>query len=302
MRLQNKKVIITGSSRGIGRILALMFVAEGAQVVISSRNEDELDLVRKEISDLGGVVYSKIADMRKPEQIEILIEYAYSCMGGINVLINNAGLPRFGFAIDDPSPEAENKFHAVIETNFMGYWYAARQVIPYMKKQGSGSIINISSVRGHLGLANESVYCGVKGALGMFGKALAVELAPHNIRVNTISPGAIQVETIGHWIRSSFSQEAQQEFTKKFASVFEQGMLLNQPMKKIGRSEDVGYAAIYLASDESTFVTGADIVIDGGLTSVLAEPPALDLKGLSEYYLASEEMRVWLENLKTGQA
>lgn len=295
MRLENKKVVITGASRGIGRVIARMFASEGAEIVISARSEEELFVVRDEIIKTGGKVHARKADMQDKQDVASLIDFAAQRMGGLDILVNNAGLPMFGYAIDDQSPITEDRFEAVINTNFKGYWYAARYAVAYMKKQKKGCILNISSVRGHLGLANESVYCGVKGAIGMFGKALAVELAPYNIRVNTISPGAIQVETIGHWIRSKYSSDVQKEFSERFNDVFEKGMLLNQPMKKIGKSEDVGYAALYLASDEAGFVTGADLVVDGGLTSLLAEPPALDLKGLSEYYEQSEEMRAWLK-------
>ncbi len=295
MRLENKKVVITGASRGIGRVIAQIFASEGAEVVISARNGKELFAARDEILEAGGKVHAFEADMQDKQAVSNLIKYAVQTMGSLDTLINNAGLPMFGYAIDDQSPRVEDRFEAIINTNFKGYWYAARYAVPYMKQQGKGCILNISSVRGHLGLANESVYCGIKGAIGMFGKALAVELAPHNIRVNTLSPGAIQVEAIGHWIRSKYSSEVQKEFGERFQDVFAKGMLLNQPMKKIGKSEDVGYAALYLASDEASFVTGADLVIDGGLTSLLAEPPALDLQGLSEYYEQSQEMRAWLK-------
>ncbi|WP_321992758.1 glucose 1-dehydrogenase [Marispirochaeta aestuarii] len=297
MRLENKRMIVTGASRGIGRVMAQFFAREGASVVISARNEKELKAVEEEICSEGGDVFLKIADMSRKDEIKDLVEYTVKQLGSVDVLVNNAGLPMFGCAIDDPADFVEDRFNQVIDTNFKGYWYAARYVIPYMRKQKSGNIINISSVRGHLGLANESAYCGVKGAINMFTKALAVEAAHDGVRVNTISPGAIQTEAVGHWIRSRYGREAQKEYAEKFGDVFEQGMLLNQPMNIVGQCEDVAHAAVFIASDEARFITGSDLLIDGGLTSLLAEPPALDLEGLSSYYQNSREMRKWLSAL-----
>lgn len=299
MRLQDKKVIITGASRGIGRVIAQYFAQEGASLVISSRDEKALQAVKTEIEkeNTAARVYLKAADMSRKDDIRSLVDFTVEQLGSVDVLVNNAGLPMFGCAIDDPDDFVEDRFNQIIDTNFKGYWYAARYIMPYMREQKSGNIINISSVRGHLGLANESVYCAVKGAINMFTKALAVEAAAYGVRVNTISPGAIQTEAKGHWIRSRYGKDAQQEYSRKFGDVFEQGMLLNQPMNIIGQCEDVAHAAVFMASDEARFITGADLVIDGGLTSLLAEPPALDMKNLSSYYQNSQEMRSWLSEL-----
>lgn len=215
----------------------------------------------------------------------------------IDILVNNAGFPMYGFPIDDESTETERRYEDILNTNFGGYWYAARYVVPHMKKREGGCILNISSVRGINALANESVYCSVKGAINMFTRSLAIEMAPYNIRVNTISPGAIQVDIIGHWVLSRYGKEAHEEYVKRFEDVHFLGMKLNQPMNRIGRPEDVAYAAVFLASDEAGFITGSNLVVDGGLTCVLAEPPALDLEGLSEYYDKSKEMREWLKSL-----
>jgi NAD(P)-dependent dehydrogenase (short-subunit alcohol dehydrogenase family) len=184
-----------------------------------------------------------------------------------------------------------------METNVKGYWYAARFIIPYMKMNNGGNIINISSVRGHLGLANETAYCAAKGAVNMFTRSLAIEMAPYNIRVNSISPGAIQVK-VGHWVLSRYGEEAHQEYIKKYQDVHLLGMKYTQPLHTLGLPEDIGHAAIYLASDEAKFVTGSDLVVDGGLTSLLGEPGALDMDSLNELYMKSKEMNDWFKGLK----
>lgn len=301
MRLKNKNAIITGSARGIGRTIAELFCNEGASVVLADIDVDALSKAVKEIHDTvkGAKVLATVADMGKREDIKALVEFSISELGTIDVLVNNAGLPLFDFAIDDPDESVEERFERILDVDFKGYWYAARYIIPYMKLQGSGNIINIGSVRGHLGVPKESAYCAAKGAVGMFTKALAVEVAPFSIRVNSISPGAIQTEDVGHWIRSRYGETEQKEYAEKFTEVFLQGMSLNQPLSFLGRTMDVALAAVYIASDEARFMTGSDLVLDGGLTSVLAEPPALNLSGLSDYYRNSQSMREWFAHLDT---
>ena len=298
MRLEGKVAIVTGTSKGIGRVIPKFLVKEGAKVVLVARNKEAIDSLKNEIENEGGTAYSIKTDMREKEQVKDMINKTYEAFGQIDVLVNNAGLPMYGFAIDDEDEEAEKRYDAIMETNVRGYWYAARFVIPYMKKNNSGSIINISSVRGRAAVSNETAYCSAKGAVNMFTKSLAVEMAPFNIRVNTISPGAIQVDTIGHWIVSRYGKEAQEIYAEKFKDVHLMGIKLNQPLRKIGRSEDVAYGVVYLASEEARFVTGADLLIDGGLTAQLTEPSGLDLESICEYYEKSKEMKEWLKSLE----
>lgn len=298
MRLEDKVAIVTGSSSGIGKGIAKMFANEGAKVVLSSNDLEGLKKVSSEIKNEGGDSIFIEADMRSEEQIKRMVEEAYDTYGKIDILINNAGLPMFGFAIENRTREMEKRFRDIMDVNFRGYWHACSLVVPYLKKQDSASIVNISSVRGKDALANESAYCSAKGAVNMLTKSLAIELAPYDIRVNTISPGAIQVENIGHWILSRYGEDKHQEYQEKFRDVHLKGMKLNQPLRKIGRPKDIAYAAVYLASEEARFITGSNLMIDGGLTSLLAEHPALDLESLHDYYEESKELRKWLDELK----
>lgn len=297
MRLKDKVAVVTGSSHGIGRGIAEMFLKEGAKVVLTADKVEGLKKAKAELSGKDREVVFEVADMKNVDEIQKMIENIFNKFGQIDILVNNAGLPMFKYPIDNRSEEMLKRFEDVMDVNFRGYWHAASFVAPIMKKQKSGSIINISSVRGHDALSNESAYCSAKGAVNMLTRSLAVELAPYNIRVNTISPGAIQVDRIGHWVLSRYGKENYEEYKKKFKDVHLKGMKLNQPLRKIGKPKDIAYGAVYLGSEESRFVTGSNLMIDGGLTSLLAEPPALNLKELHDYYESSQKMRDWFENL-----
>ncbi len=297
MRLGDKVAIITGASKGIGAEIAKKFAKEGAKVVLASRSLSDLSKVQAEIEEIGVECLVLEVDVRKREDVIAMADKAYEHFGSIDILVNNAGYPMFGFAIDYSSIEAEERYEAIMETNLRGYWYSSRFSVPYMKKNRSGSIINISSVRGYNGIPNDSAYCAAKGGVNMLTRSLAVEMAPFNIRVNTISPGAIQVD-LGHWILSRFGKDAHRTYVERFKDVHELGMKITQPLHTIGYPDDVAYAAVYFASEESRFVTGADLIVDGGLTSIMAEPGALDLTSLNDYYEKSTEMREWFSQLE----
>ena len=296
--LKNKTVVVTGSGRGIGRVIAKEFAKEGANVVISSRSIQDCNTTKSEIEAIACKAEVVIADMSDKKQIKHLIETAYKAYGSVDILVNNAGLPTYTYAIDNPSEEAEDAFEKLMDTNFRGYWYAIRYAVPYMKKAGAGSIINISSVRGHGGVKNESAYCCSKGAINMLTKSLAVELAGSNIRVNTVSPGAIQVESVGHWIHSRFSEEVRKEYEEKFTDAHFLGMKVNQPLHQLGASEDIANTVMFLASKVSAFTTGAELLVDGGMTATLPEPTSMNLASINDYYIKSQEMSEWLSEQK----
>ncbi len=297
MRLKDKVAVITGASKGIGAEITRMFAKEGAKVVGGARSIDRLEKLKKEIETDGGEAMVFQVDVRDRDNLKKMIEETYNRFGKIDVLVNNAAVITYGFAIDDPREEAAERYLNIIDTNLNGYWFASRFVIPYMKKNGSGNIINISSVRGHRAVPNDTAYHVSKGGVGMLTRSLAMELASSNIRVNAISPGAIQVND-EHWVHARYGKEAAEIYYKKFRDVHDQSYRLNQPLYTIGEPSDIGYAAVYLASDEARFVTGADLVVDGGLICILAEEAGLNMKGLHDLYDQSKEKREWLETLK----
>lgn len=296
-RLKGKVAIVTGSSKGIGNAIAQAFSKEGAKVVLAARTYGQINDLKDMIEKKGGDALAIQVDVRDEKQIKLMVNTVIKEYGKIDILVNNAGLPMYGYAVDDGSEEARKRFYAIIETNLIAYWYMVHHTVRYMKKNRSGSIINISSIRGKGGLANDTAYCMAKGGVDQLTRSLTVELAPFSIRVNSITPGAIQVE-LGHWVRSRYGDKAHITYTSKFKDVHLMGMTLDQPLETIGRPEDIAYAAVYLASDEARFTTGADLSVDGGLLCQLAEPNALNLKGLCEYYKQSQSMRKWLESLE----
>jgi NAD(P)-dependent dehydrogenase (short-subunit alcohol dehydrogenase family) len=297
MRLKDKIAIVTGASRGIGAEIARMFAEEGARVVLAARSVDALEALHSEIARKNGACLVLEVDVRKREDVQKMAEETFSYYGTVDILVNNAGVPIYKHAIDDPDTDAEKRYQEIMDTNLRGYWYSARFVAPFMKKRKRGSIINISSVRGHAGLAHESAYCAAKGGVNMLTKSLAVELAPYNIRVNSISPGAIQV-ALGHWVLSRYGKKAHTIYVERFKDMHLLGMKLNQPLRMIAEPKDVAFAAVYFASEESRFVTGSDLLIDGGLTALLAEPGALDMESFQRLYRESKEMRDWLDDLE----
>jgi len=296
LRLKNKVAIITGASRGIGRAISLLFAKEGAKVILAARDSDLLKKLEKKIKSNGGIAYYIPTDMGIRDEVKKLMDNSYKRFQKIDILINNAGLPMFGYAIDAKTSEAEIRYDAIMETNLKGYWYAVKFALPLMKKNTNANILNISSVRGKLGLENETAYCAAKGAINMLTKSLAIELAPYNIRVNTILPGAIQVD-IGHWILSRYGEKNHAYYLKNFKRIHLLGMKINQPLRTIGKPKDIAYGALYLCSDEARFVSGAELIIDGGLTAQLAEPTSLNLKEICEYYNKSKELKEWLKKL-----
>jgi len=297
MRLKDKVAIITGASKGLGAEMAKMFAREGAAVVGVARSIDRLEKLKEQIESDGGRALVFKVDVRNREDLKKMADETYKNFGKIDILVNNAGYLIYGYPIDDPREKAEEIFRTIMDTNFRGYWYSIRYVVPYMKKNNAGSIINISSVRGHNGIPNQSPYCAAKGAINMLTRSLAVELAPSKIRVNNISPGAIQVDN-EHWVNTLYGKEAHETYFKRFSKVHDLSMRLNQPLHTIGRPSDIGYAAIYLASDEARFVTGTDLIVDGGETTVLAEPAGLNMQGLHDLHDQSEEMREWFSTLE----
>ncbi len=296
MELRNKVALITGGNRGIGEGIAKAFSKEGASLAICARDIAKLKQVKQDLEQNNVDIMISKTDMRNRDEIEDMVNRVYKQFGQIDILVNNAGLPRFDYAIDDPDPQMEARYENIMNTNLRGYWYAARFVVPILKKQQHGSIINIGSVRGHAGAPNDSAYLAAKGAVMQLTRALAVELAPFYIRVNTISPGAIQVD-IGHWVRSRFGDKAYQVYRERFSEIHNIGMTLFQPLRTIGMPEDVAHAAVFLASEKARFVTGIDLPVDGGETATLSEYMALDLKALHDFYEQSADMRAWLASL-----
>ena len=243
-RLIGKSAIVIGATSGMGESIAKMFAAEGAEVIFTGRRQEKGLAIEKDIKDAGGKAIFVQADSTKSEDLEKIIKCAVETFGKIDILVNNAGIGLTG-AIDETSMDTYDR---IMNINLRSYYEACRLVVPVMKKQGKGSIINTASIGGLKGLAFTSAYCASKGGVRLFGRSMAVELAPYGIRVNTICPGTIDTDMLSGT-------------TEEYRKMLADGV----PMKRVGSGDDIAYGAVYLASDESAYVTGTDLVIDGGI-------------------------------------
>ncbi|MEE3248461.1 MAG: glucose 1-dehydrogenase [Chloroflexota bacterium] len=246
MRLENKVAIISGGSRGMGAVEAALFVQQGAKVLVGDVRDDEGRALVEKIG--ADAVYAHL-DVTSEDDWAAAVKKATDRYGKLDILVNNAGVSARG-TIEETSVEDWDR---VMGINAKGVFLGTRAAIPEMRKAGGGSIVNISSQLGLVGMAESSPqYQSSKGAVRIFTKSAAIQYAPEGIRVNSVHPGPI-VTPMTEARRSD--------------SAVQQVMVSRIPLGRYGESEDVAYGVLYLASDESSFVTGGELVIDGGWTA-----------------------------------
>ena len=252
MRLKDKVVLITGGTRGIGQAMAQLFAAEGAVVTVTGRHAGEGIEVVERVAQMGGrVEYVELDVLRLPELRRVIAEIAER-HGRLDVMVNNAGSALSRTILETEVDEFEQLFDTNVRSVFFGTKWAAE----IMVRQHSGSIINTASTAGLRGLHKRAAYCGSKGAVIQLSKAAALDLAQFNVRVNCVSPGAIDTELLR---QARFGGQPDQDRLVA-------GVGRGPPLGRIGYPRDIAMAALYLASDESEWVTGSNIVIDGGGT------------------------------------
>jgi NAD(P)-dependent dehydrogenase (short-subunit alcohol dehydrogenase family) len=250
MQLEGKKAIITGAATGIGAVTAQLFTQEGAQVVVADINEEAGRRTVAGIRDQGGQADFVESDVTSENDVEALIKNGAEALGGLDVLFNNAGAQRSG-----PITEfKQEQWDLLMAVNPRSCFFGVKHAVPLMRQSGGGSIINMSSLAGVKGGPGLTAYSASKGAIVAFTKALAPELAPHNIRVNCVCPG---------WIDTPFNQPA----IDYMGGPDEQERIIKQivPMGRQGTPEEIAPIVVYLASDGSSYMTGQAIVIDGGV-------------------------------------
>lgn len=246
MRLSGKVAIVTGGGRGIGRGVAVAFAREGASVVICGRDDKKLDPVAKEI---GPSSLALPADISHPTEVENLVSGAIEKFKRVDILVNNAGVLVPGTA----ESLNEDQWDQTFNTNVRGLWLLAKAVLPHMRAGGGGSIINIGSVLSFLGARNRVAYAASKGAVLAMTRAMALDHAVEKIRVNCICPGIVETEMVAAF---AMDEDARRN------------RLALHPAGRFGQPEDVAGLAVYLASDESSWVTGAAFPVDGGYSAV----------------------------------
>lgn len=262
MGLALKAAIVTGGASGIGRAIALRFAREGAQVLVADIDpEGGQQTVETGRAD-GGVLVFHRTDVSRWDDVRDMVAAAVAEFGRLDALVNNAGLG-LSRAVDQTTEEECDR---ILDTNLKGVWMGCRFAVPEMKRAGGGSIINIASVHALEGYKLDTVYAASKGGILSATIALAVELAESRIRVNAICPGLIKVrDTWAAW-RTHVPPERWQAFVETFADRIDDYYRCYQPLPEVGEPDDIASAALYLASDEARFVTGANVVVDGGLT------------------------------------
>jgi len=247
--LQGKIALITGGSSGIGRATALLFAREGAAVCVVDLEQAGGQAVIQSISKGGGEGIFERGDVSKARDCELAVKRTVSEFGGVDILVNNAGIIRRASVIDT----TEEEWDRVMAVNVKSIFLQSKYAIPHMVRAGGGVIINIASGWGLVGGHKAAAYCASKGAVVLLTKAMALDHGEQNIRVNCICPGDIDTNLI----RKEAEQlgEPIERFLKKASQ---------RPLQRIGRPEEVAQAAVYLASDASSFVTGTSLVVDGG--------------------------------------
>ncbi|MCD6333939.1 MAG: SDR family oxidoreductase [Candidatus Latescibacteria bacterium] len=291
MRLTGKVAIVTGSGRGIGAGIAKMFAREGARVMLAARTESQLEEVARKITDDGGTVRTIPTDVSKPEDLRRMVKEAGSAFGRLDILVNNAGVTWFGKSVEEGTEELYDR---LMDTNLKGMWMGCHYAVPEMKKAGGGAILNIASVHGVMGFNRQSAYAASKGGIIAGSRSLAVELAPFHIRVNVISPGAIRVREPVDWVVQRVGEQFRAEFLARFGDRMPNMRMVFQPLPIVGVPEDIAYCAVYLASDEARFVTGANFMVDGGLTAQMAQMKEADPEVKEKRRRLSEEIQAWI--------
>ncbi|MCL4541447.1 MAG: SDR family oxidoreductase [Chloroflexi bacterium] len=252
MKLTGKAAIVTGAGSGIGRAIAQMLAAEGARVAAVDFSKDGGEGTVQLIQGAGGECIFIEADVARASDVQRYVQTTVDRYGHIDVLCNNAGI-----GVAAPVTETtEEDWDRVLAVDLKGVFLGCKYTIPIMIRQGGGVIVNTASVAGMVGVLNRAAYCAAKAGVVGLTKSIAVDYIGQNIRANAVCPGTVD----SPWIQKILNQQPDPVAER-------QRMVERQPMGRMGRPEEIARAVLYLASDDSAFVTGSTLVIDGGLTA-----------------------------------
>lgn len=252
MRLSGKTAVITGAASGIGRATALLFAREGARVVVSDINPSAGDMVVNEIKNDGGEAIFVPTDVTKSKDVARLMDVSEEKYESIDILFNNAGISH----ICPVTELEEEQWDKVLDTNLKSVFLGCKYVLPKMQKNGGGAIINCASILGHVGFPLTPAYNASKGGVVMLTKNVAIDYAAYNIRVNAVCPGYVITPLILDQVSNADNAE---EITNRVTA--------QHIMGRLGLPEEIAPAVLFLASDDSRFITGSALMVDGGFTA-----------------------------------
>lgn len=251
-RLANKIALITGAGTGIGRACALLFAREGARLVLVARRPAPLTAVSSEIAGTGGEAVAVCCDVTRASEVARAVDAAVERFGRLDIVVNSAGALQVATA----EQTSEEEWDRLIDVNLKGTFLVSRAALPVMRMSGGGSIVNIGSLLGLIGMKSRAAYCASKGGVTLLTKAMALDHAAEGIRVNCICPALVETELV----QGLFTGQPDPEAARR--------VRIDQiPLGRLGRPDDVAQFALFLASDESSWITGAAYALDGGMSA-----------------------------------
>jgi NAD(P)-dependent dehydrogenase (short-subunit alcohol dehydrogenase family) len=253
-RLQGRAALITGAGSGIGRATAELFSAEGAAVGVVDMSAEAAKETVAKITVAGGQALALVADVTSAEQVELMVAQAVSEFGRLDLLYNNAGVDSRGSVAD----ATEDDWDRCFAVNVKGTFLCSKAAIPHLRDAGGGAIVNQGSVAGLVAVPNFAAYCAAKGAVVSLTRSMAIDLASHRIRVNAICPGTVFTPLMEPMLRARGDGDLDAGLAKT---------LVKYPIGRLGTPEEIARVALFLSSDESSFMTGSIVTADGGMTA-----------------------------------